>query len=516
MNKLQTYYEQLQLPIKAVFVGTVMIALGTIVQNPFINEFLKLNTPFMSIIANIILFSGGLILSYFPVIIFIKLLTQRINEINIVVSGVIAYGIFLLVLALLGPSGLPQAAYSGLMSVKFAGVSYPLMSTGIAGLIATYFMVKYVYRRTNTFIRVTQVSFIDRDTLKLVNTIFGAIILGAIFASVWPMAINSLYSIMDFIASDVNNPMNLFAYGGLERLLSLFNLDSILHHEFWLGSYGGTWMNLAGQTFVGDVNIWTAQMSETLNTLGLGGSGRFTSTYYVINLFSIPGYLLALWSTITMKKSFKVNVLALSFGIFVSITSGILLPIELIMLVSAPVIYLFHLFMVSFTYALLNAFGATVGFSYLGNLSTATPGTIFDLLGFMSNPSIFDKIVIIIMVGILSFLVYFVFVRFYYHKMAIDILNVGTKNERVFEFVERLGGLENIEMISSTPTRVHVALVDRDKLNVAGLHRQGVTRIIETRSGYSLSFGAASYIIQAEINEQLKKMQQEQVEDSND
>ena len=93
--------------------------------------------------------------------------------------------------------------------------------------------------------------------------------------------------------------------------------------------------------------------------------------------------------------------------------------------------------------------------------------------------------------------------------MAIDVLNIGTKQERVIEFIERLGGLENIEWISSTPTRVHVNLIDRDKLNVAGLHRQGVTRIVETRISFLLSYGAASYIIQSEINKAMKKRAKE-------
>lgn len=516
MNRLQTYYEQFQFPIKAVFIGAFMIALGTLIQNPYVNQILKLDALFLSATSNVVMYSGGIILSYFPLLIFIKFVSTRINETNHTIVGIIAYATFLLSMAFFGPKDLPLASYNSILNITIGGVKYELMKTGIFGLVAVYLLIRYIYRKKGLRVYVSQISYIDRDTLRLTQTIVGSLLLGVVFANVWPFFVQNIFSVIDFIASDVNNPMNLFTYGAVERVLSLFNLSDILHQEFWLSSAGGSWMNLAGQTFVGDVNIWSAQLKETVNILGASGSGRFTSAYYVINMFSIPGYLVAIWSTITMKKYNRTNLIGVVIAIVFSAISGILLPIELLMVVTAPVIYIFHVFMVSFTYAFLNAFGATVGFSFLGDLATATPGTLPDFLGLLNNPMIFDKLMIIVLVGVISFILYFAFTRFYYRKMAIDVLNVGSKQERVIEFIERLGGLENIEAISNTPTRVHVSLYDRDKLNVAGLHRQGVTRIVESRSGYALSFGAASYIIQKEINSALKTQPSKQTEETNE
>ncbi len=509
MNRFQNYYEQLQLPIKTIFVGSLMIALGSIIVNPYINEFLKLDMPLLRTVSKTLLFSGGLILSYFPIYIFLKLLTYRLDEPNIVIAGVVSYIVFLLSLALFSPKGLSDASLIPYIKLNFSGVDYPLLATGTIGVAAVYLMLRYMYRPKKSPTRISQLSYFDKDTFKLVNSIIGAIALGLLFSQLWPHFIKFIYSIMNFVSSDVNNPMNLFAYGGMERILSLLNLDNILHQEMWLGAMGGSWMNLNGVTFVGDVNIWTAQAKETVNTLGLGGSGRFTAAFYVLNIFAIPGYLLALWTTITRKKSFNMNAIIFIGAVLVSMISGILLPVELMMLVTAPILYLFHLFMSSFIFAVLNGFGANLGFSFMGNLSSATPGSILDLFGLIGNPSVFSRITIIVMLGILIFLAYFFMTRFYYKKVAIDVLNIGTKQERVIEFIERLGGLENIEWISSTPTRVHVNLIDRDKLNVAGLHRQGVTRIVETRISFLLSYGAASYIIQSEINKAMKKRAKE-------
>lgn len=505
MNRLQTYYEQFQFPIKATLIGSFMIALGTLIQNPYVNQILKLDSAFLIAASNLVLYSGGIILSYFPILVFIKFLSSRINENNPVIVGIVAYFVFLVSMAMFGPSGLPAASYETYLNFTFNGQSYSLMKTGVIGIGAVYLLIRYIYRKKGLRVFVSQISYIDRDAFRLAYTIFWSMALGILFAYGWPYFIKNIYNAIEFIASDVNNPMNLFTYGALERALALFNLEGILHQEFWLGSAGGSWMNLAGQTFIGDVNIWQAQLKETVNILGASGSGRFTSAYYVINIFAIPGYLAAIWSTITMKKYNRINLIGVIIAIVLSAVSGILLPIELLMIVSAPVIYVFHVFMVSFTYALLSAFNATVGFSYLGNLSTAAPGTVLDFAGLLNNTIIFDRLLVILMLGFIVFIIYFAFTRFYYRSMAIDVLNVGLKQERVVEFIERLGGLDNIQAISNTPSRVHVTLVDRDKLNVEGLHRQGVTRIVESRAGYALSFGAASYTIQREINKALNE-----------
>ena len=54
-------------------------------------------------------------------------------------------------------------------------------------------------------------------------------------------------------------------------------------------------------------------------------------------------------------------------------------------------------------------------------------------------------------------------------------------------------------------------LKDRDKLNVAGMHRQGVTRIIETKLGFVLSIGSSAYIYQQDIVKQLKNLEKEEL-----
>ncbi|CAM4269719.1 PTS glucose transporter subunit IIBC [Erysipelothrix aquatica] len=501
MNRLQTYYEQLQLPLKSLFFGSLLVAIGTIIPNPYVNSVLKLDSPILLSISRVLLMSGGIILAYFPLYVFIKLLSHEKNEPNIVVTGIISYLAFLVSMLLLSPTTSPTATYISALVIKLGDKQYMLYRTGIFGLIAIYLFVKNIYRKTSEKRHISNVSFADRETVKMVFAIVGSSVIGMLFAFGWPYFMEMMYSIMEFISQDVNNPMSLFAYGALERLMALANLDVILHQEFWLNTLGGTWMNLAGQSFVGDVNIWAGQLKETVNVFG---AGRFTSAYYVMNIFAVPAYLIAISTTISNKRARNRNIGLLIAAILVSMVGGTLLPIEILMLLTSPTLYFFHLFATSFIYAILSGFSVALGFSFFGNLLSATPGNIIDLMGISYNTVLVSKVFILLLVGIIVFLVYFSFTRLYFNKLALDVLSITNKQQRIEDFTEGLGGVSNIETVSSTLTRIHVELREREDLNIAALHRQGVTRIVETRQGFVLSIGSPAYMIQKAINKNMK------------
>lgn len=514
MNRLQSYYEELQFPIKLMFVASALIGIGSLLINPYITTFINIENTIIFTISQILLYTGGIILSYFPFYIFIKLLAHNRDERNIVTMGIVSYIIFVVVLALLTPPNLSMAVYENLGEIPLISQSNGVFNTGVLGLMAVYLMVQFVYRITSESKIFSLVSYVDKDSIRLLYSIIGAILLALGFAYLWPLFLDFIYKIMEFISTDVNNPMTMFAYGGFERLMTLFNLDTIIHQEFWFGPLGGTWVDLTGANFNGDVAIWTAQLSESVNVVGTSDAGRFTSAYYILNIFAVPAYLTGLYSIYSNKQYLKRNIVVLSSVVLISVLSGTLLPVELLMLITSPMIYIFHIFMTSLIFAVLSGLSIYLGFSYNGFLLSTNPGNLIDLLFLLRKQALFNKILILILIGIFIFIIYFLITRLYYSKLALDVLNIGSKQDKINDFKERLGGIDNITSINNTPTRLHVKLKDRDKLNVAGMHRQGVTRIIETRLGFVLSIGASAYIYQNEINKELSTLiEEEQVED---
>lgn len=502
MNRLQSYYEQLQVPLKTLFVAAAMIAVGSLLSNPYLGNIIKLDNNIIVTTAQLLRMCGGTILSYFPVYVFVKLLSHEKSEQNIVIAGIMAYIVFLTTLVIMQQGTSPAAAYNPLFNFTIGETKRQLYRTGIFGIASIYFWVRYVFRKSNRGRNISSSSIVDGETSKIFISIVGGIVIGLAFTYIWPIILSSIYSVMKFVSLDSNNPMSLFAYGALERVMALGNIPDILHQEFWLSQMGGTWMDLSGNTFIGDVNIWTAQLKETINSYS---AGRFTTGYYVMNLFAVPGYLVALYRTISNKKIRNRNILVLVIAILVSAFGGILLPVELLMLITSPTIYFFHIFMTAFVYAILRGFSVAFGFSYFGSLITSTPGNLPDLLGIAQNPALFSKVIILLLVGVLIFVSYFSFTRLYYRRLAIDLLNTSNQGQRIEDFADALGGYDNIESISSSITRVHVQLLDRDKINVAPLHRDGVVRIIETRQGFILSIGSSAYMIQRDINKVIEK-----------
>lgn len=506
MNRLQSYYEQLQVSLKILFVSAAMIAVGSILTNPYLNNIIMLDSDAISATAQILKLCGGTILSYFPVYVFVKLLSHEKSEQNITVAGIMSYLVFLTSMVLMTHVSSPEAVYSPQFTLIINDTKYQLYRTGVFGLAVIYFWVRYVFRKSNRNRSVTTVSFVDSETIKTVIAIVGSVLIGIAFTYVWPIVLSTLYSVMKFVSLDSNNPMSLFAYGALERVMILGNIGEVIHQEFWLSEMGGTWMNLTGTTFFGDVNIWANQLKETINSFS---AGRFTTGYYVMNLFAVPAYLIALSRTISNRKIRNRNIVVLVIMIAVSAFGGILLPVELLMLITSPTIYFFHIFMTAFVYAVLRGFSVAFGFSYYGSLVSSTPGNLIDLLGISQNPALFSKVLILLLVGVLVFVAYYSFTRLYFNKLAMDILNTSNQSQRIDDFADALGGYSNIESISSSITRLHVKLKDRDLINVVPLHRDGVIRIIETRQGFILSLGSASYMIQKEINQRLAKMARE-------
>ena len=504
MNRIQIYLEDLQLPIKSMFVGIVLIAVGSVLGNPLVNELFLMNAPLVMQISRILLFMGGLILSCFPYIVFVKLLYSRSNDKNIAIVGIVSYLVFLVMILFFSPRNLPESAYSKILKITIINDTYPLIKTGILGLIGIYYIVKSIYKkparqRIGGFTKV-----FDPELARFIKSLFFSILFGIVFALVYPIFMEGIYGVIRFIAQDVNNPMSMFAYGSFERILSVLNLESILHNEMWFGSLGGTWNSLSNVTYIGDVNIWAAQLMDSIKVLGVGSAGRFSTVYYVLNLFAMPAYLTALLTTVSNKKDRRRGIITVVLGTLLSIFSGITLPLEIILLLTTPILYFSHLFLVGFMSAVLLGLGTTIGFSYLGVLSAATPGNILDLISLSRNNIINTQIITLLLFGVIVFVLYFYLTKFYYSKIAIDILNVGNQKEEVQGFIDRVGGIDNIVSISSTPTKINLALKDEDNINVGGLHRQGITKIVQTRQGYVLSYGAGSFMLQREVNILLK------------
>ena len=415
-------------PLKLLFMGIVLIALSSLVLNSNTSVFFSINNVYVTIFANLLKSIGNFIVIHFPVFVMLKMLARRNGQGVGVVSGVLGYVVFLSVTMFLSRQNLASAAYDSILGLSLntssiSGMSglvqYPLQ-TGLIGALCVGLSSRVAYQKSRGKLRYGVFSFIDRDGYALILSAFYSFLLGVLFSWFWPYLIDGLYLVFDFIASDISNPINMFVYGIFDRVLSVFNLGGIVRYTFWFTEMGGTWQDMTGTSYAGDVAVWMAQSARNLYPSGFG---RFITPYYVLNLFAIPGMIAALYTTFTDKIEKRRVRMMFVICLLVSLLTGVILPLEILLLVTAPLLFMIHIFATGIIFGLCQAMNLNLGFSFAGKMAAAMPGNIFDLLVYVRNINAYKTITGILILGVICFVLYFLMTKLYYMFLALDLFN---------------------------------------------------------------------------------------------
>ncbi|MPM98217.1 PTS system glucoside-specific EIICBA component [bioreactor metagenome] len=290
----------------------------------------------------------------------------------------------------------------------------------------------------------------------------------------------------------------------MDRVLSVFGLGSFIRQPFWYGSLGGSWINMVGESVVGDVSIWTTMVAQNLVP---STAGRFITPYYVLNMFAVPGLIWAVYSIYTDKMEKRRIRLFFILATLVSILMGTLLPLEIALILICPLLFVFHIMYTGMLFGLFQAAKVALGFSYTGNVTVALPGNLFEFLNFARNANYSHVIYTILIVGVASFLIYFLVTRIYFKYLALDLFNSGSSRRYVDTTIEAMGGTANIKMLHASINRLTIQVFDNSNLKLSMLSELGATRIVETRAGYSIDFGSGSTMIKRGIEKQLRAVQ---------
>ena len=138
-------------------------------------------------------------------------------------------------------------------------------------------------------------------------------------------------------------------------------------------------------------------------------------------------------------------------------------------------------------FALFEALKVYLGYSFSGNVLTATPGSVIDMVVYWRNIDLIKSLSIIVVVGILTGLIYLAATTYYFKKGAVNLVDVNELQHRLSAFLASVGGIENIRMIHAAPTKLTVQVFDRTVVDFSKIHHYDVSRIVETRAGYALS-----------------------------
>lgn len=510
MRRWHSLLDFFQFPLKLLFIAIIMISISSLFLNNNVAVFWSTDNTLFLLLANFLRTAGNFIVINFPFFVLIKMLARRGAQGIQSEVGIVGYIIFLITTMYFSVQTLPATAYSSILGLalttsKIQGLSgnlqYPLQ-TGLIGVLCIGLLARFAYRHSRTKTPYGFFAFIDKDSYAVLIVLGGSFVIGLLFSWIWPILIKSLYDIFKFIASDINNPMNLFVYGIFDRILSVFNLGGLIRNGFWFTELGGSWIDIAGANYIGDVSIWTAQVARNVFPMGYG---RFITPYYIINLFAIPGMLVSLYTLFTDKIERRRIRLFFILATLLSLMAGSLLPLEIFLLIIAPLLFGLHILITGSLFGICQALNISLGFNYSGNAIAAMPGNIFDFLIYLRNPEATRTITLISVIGLIVFVLYFLMTKLYYNKLAIDLFNTGMTKKKVEGFLLASGGLDNIKRINSSIFRLTVQVNDSSLINFEQFQRLGATKVFEIKAGYAMQFGAGSTIIKNEVKRRIKE-----------
>ena len=516
MRSWNSLFELLRFPLEIVFLGVVFLGIGNIITNPALGFEAMIQSDVISAIGEISTRIGQFVVVNFPLIFLIRLTTRKGSNATSVISALIGYVAFLVATIFFTRHDMPSNAYSGILGISISNSTVSTMSesqyyplqTGIVGIVIVALITLYAFNRAKEKTEYSLFPFLTKDATCMVMTILLSLVAGIGIGFVWPYFIHFIERVIHFVEVDTTNPINLGIYGIFERILSVCNLGSLIRQPFWYSTSGGSWVTMAGNSVAGDVNIWAEQLAANSLT---GVTGRFITPYYVLNIFAIPAMIWGMFSLYTDKMERQKKVGFFIFATIASVLTGTILPLEILLFLLAPLLFLIHVGVTGILFSLLHAFHIYVGYLAPSTLlTTAMPGTLLELIGYFRYPSLQKMVFLVVIAGLITAVIYYFITRLYFKKMAVDLFKTGAEKELVKSLVKAVGGIENIRMTQSSVANIVVSVYDPSKLDANRLKSLGSYRIYETRAGFRIALGAASTMVKQDIDNAIREVVREE------
>ncbi len=488
-----------------VMLALILCGIGNLIVNPSYGICTFVSHDVLKMTGQIIQRVGTFLISNFPLVFLINAVIKKGSSGITVISALFGYVSFLVTTMVLAPSNLTTNAYSSIFGLSFTTsyafsssvTKYPLQ-TGFVGVLIVTFITLFMFGISKKKNEYGFFSFISKEMFCVIGTVVLSVLCGAAVSFLWPMFISFIQRIVNFIATDTTNPVNMALYG----IMNMLNLSALIRQPFWYTIQGGSWMSLTGASVTGDVNIWTSQIASSSVT---SISGRFITPYYVLNIFAVPGMLLALYSLCTEPVTKHRYTGALIAGTLVSLLCGTLLPLEMMLLLLCPVLLLMHLGLTGILFAVLQSLHIYLGYNCSSTLIlSALPGTLPEFLSYISSPSLRPTLLMILIAGIITAAIYFLVTRLYFTKLSVDLFRTGDLERCVAAVIKGVGGLDNIRVTQASFDSLTISLYDPTKLRPSRFRSLGVFRIYDTRSGFRINLGAGSIMVKNEIEKQIR------------
>ncbi|MGE8203417.1 N-acetylglucosamine-specific PTS transporter subunit IIBC [Heyndrickxia sp. NPDC080065] len=344
------------------------------------------------------------------------------------------------------------------------------VNMGVLGGIISGIAAGLLYNRFHNIQMPTWLAFFGGRRFIPIVTALVSVILGIFFGFVWPYVQNGIDSIAHWITS--RGAFGYGVYGFLNRLLIPLGLHHIINTLVWFDF--GTFTDAAGAVYHGDITRFLH---------GDKTAGVFTTGFFPIMMFGLPAACLAMIMAAKSERRKKVAGLLLGMAL-TSFVTGVTEPIEFSFMFISPLLYVIHALLTATSFAITYLLGIHDSFSFSASL-----------IDYILNFGIAQKPILLLVVGIIYAVVYFIAFYFFIKwrdlktpgrededEVTVDDVNVDGDDKytkMAAGFLAGLGGKENLTNIDNCTTRLRLDVKDSSIIDESTIKRFGARGVMK-------------------------------------
>ena len=300
-----------------------------------------------------------------------------------------------------------QSVILGIQSLQmgiFGGIVAGLMT---AGIHSRYCKMK-LYSNMNSL---SVAEFFKLSKLPALLTVICAIFTGVVSYIVWPLVQMGVANLGFFIKN--TGYIGTFLFGFIERILMPFGLQNVFSLPLMYTKTGGE-MVAGGISLQGFQNMFLHHLTDPATKKFSVNYTRFMTGKYLFMMFGLPAASLAMYNA--ASKDRKKFIAGLLFSVaLVSFLVGFTEPLELLLLFTAPLLYVIHIILAGLSFVAMQVMNVATGISFSGGLAD------YYLFGVLQGQAK-TGFTAIIPLGIVYFIIYYLLFRILISKFNLKTL----------------------------------------------------------------------------------------------
>lgn len=403
------------------------------------------------------------------------------------------------------------------------------LNMGVFGGIIIGFVVAWLHNKYYRIRFIDALSFFAGTHFVPIISAVAGVILGVIFAFVWPFIGSGIATLGEWIGQA--GLLGGFFYGYVYRILIPFGLHHVFYLPFWQTALGGV-ETVAGQVVQGAQNIVFAQLraGEVISPM----AARYFSFMYPFMIGGFPAAALAMYHTAYEDRKEDVRGLLTSSSL-TTILTGITEPLEFSILFASPFLYFgVHGILAGLAVIISQVLNVGVGVTFSGGFID------FLLYGILPGQSQTHWMNLLIPIVVYAALYYFIFrwaiVKFdlktpgreagteesrlhtkdeYRESIGMNQKEEGAptpsassaEDERSSKILQGLGGLDNLDEYTSCATRLRVTVNDPAKVDQTVLRATGAAGIMQQGKSVQVIYGPTVSNIKTDLDDYIERQQ---------